>query len=122
MRGIFYIRHIYMNDGLLADSIEASNALFKQFRIQRQIIQDKRLAKLEITPFAPDFAANNQALGFWHAIHQRYEPWYERVAPRCRAIHFKRNNMDLPFGKTRDIPSRIPEHGPANAIHINEHS
>ena len=45
---------------LLANAVQAPNALFEQFRIQREVEQDEMMRKLEITSFAANLRTDSQ--------------------------------------------------------------
>ena len=49
---------------LLADAIEAADALFEQIRIERQVPQHQMMGELEIAAFRADFRTQQQARAF----------------------------------------------------------
>ena len=58
MRTAGHIRHVHVNFRGLSNAIEPSNALFKQFGIERQIEQNKMMRELKVPAFAADFGAD----------------------------------------------------------------
>ena len=58
LRAGFQIGHVQLNSVLLADTVEAADALLEQVRMSRQIEQHQMVAELEVAAFAADFRAD----------------------------------------------------------------
>ena len=61
LESVLDIGHVQMNDRLLADPVEPSDALLDKLRIKRKVEQHEILTELEVPSLAPDFAANEHA-------------------------------------------------------------
>lgn len=58
------MRHVNVDGAGLADAVQATDALFKQFDIVREIQEDKMVGELEVSAFTADFRADEQAHSF----------------------------------------------------------
>src|SRR6266481_10196899 len=64
LRTVREIRNMDLDVFGLSDSIQPSDALFEQLRIERQVKQDQVMRKLEVTSFAADLRTDQQARPF----------------------------------------------------------
>jgi hypothetical protein len=61
LRAVGHGEDMDANVVLLADAIQAADALFKQIRVERQIPQDQPVRELEVAAFRTDFRTQQQA-------------------------------------------------------------
>ena len=54
------VRHVDLDNVLLADAVEASDALFEKLGVERQVEQDKVVRELKVPPLAPDLGAKKR--------------------------------------------------------------
>src|SRR5262245_17998049 len=60
LTAVYDIWNVHLNFGFLPDTIEPADALFEDFRIERQVEQHQMMRKLEIASFTADLGADQQ--------------------------------------------------------------